>query len=436
MESIFGTNPYFSAGAGMLALTAVGGAAMKSSAHLAYILKRRLLVSLEIPSKDRSYSWFLDWMSKQNKLQPKQPLSLIDKLMTRQLHQLSVETDFTTIGNGTSIANFSLVPGQGKHYFQYNKAWFLVERTRERTMVDLTSGSPWETITITTLSKDRHLFMDMLEEAKIVALSKQIGKTIIYTAFGPEWRPFGTPRRKRPIDSVVLDTGVSESVVKDVRQFLNSSKWYNDRGIPYRRGYLLHGPPGSGKSSFIQSLAGELEYNICIMNLSELGMTDDRFAHLLNNIPPRSIILLEDVDAAFSDRTTNDSIKQGYDSTLTLSGLLNGLDGVVAAEERMVFMTTNHVSRLDPALTRPGRVDSHIYVGNVTEEQAMNLFLRFYENEQDMANEFVKKLKDNHMIGIVSPATLQGHFVLHKDSARAAVDEIKSLHKYNAKKMD
>lgn len=96
-------------------------------------------------------------------------------------------------------------------------------------------------------------------------------------------------------------------------------------GIPYRRGYLLYGPPGSGKSSFIQALAvslmmlnlviqpsdlarvqGELEYNICILNLSERGLTDDRLNHLLSNVPERSIMLLEDIDAAFSKRTQTD----------------------------------------------------------------------------------------------------------------------------------
>jgi len=73
-------------------------------------------------------------------------------------------------------------------------------------------------------------------------------------------------------------------------------------GIPYRRGYLLHGPPGSGKSSFIQALAGSLGYDICLLNLSERGLADDKLFHLLSNAPERSIILMEDVDSAFNKR--------------------------------------------------------------------------------------------------------------------------------------
>jgi chaperone BCS1 len=74
------------------------------------------------------------------------------------------------------------------------------------------------------------------------------------------------------------------------------------KGIPYRRGYLLHGPPGSGKTSFIQALAGSLGYDICLLNLSERGLADDKLNHLLSNAPERSFVLIEDVDAAFNKR--------------------------------------------------------------------------------------------------------------------------------------
>lgn len=89
-------------------------------------------------------------------------------------------------------------------------------------------------------------------------------------------------------------------------------------GIPYRRGYLLHGPPGCGKSSFITALAGELEFGICVLNLSERGLTDDRLNHLLSVAPQQSIILLEDVDAAFVSREENAQSK-----SMTVSCMCN-----------------------------------------------------------------------------------------------------------------
>jgi mitochondrial chaperone BCS1 len=85
-------------------------------------------------------------------------------------------------------------------------------------------------------------------------------------------------------------------------------------GIPYRRGYLLHGPPGSGKTSFIQALAGDLDYNLCILNLSERGLTDDRLHLILSIIPERCIMVLEDIDTAFSGRQPSD--EKGYGQPL------------------------------------------------------------------------------------------------------------------------
>lgn len=90
----------------------------------------------------------------------------------------------------------------------------------------------------------------------------------------------------------------------EVSLFLATSATLCSRalGIPYRRGYLLHGPPGSGKTSFIQALAGALSYDICLLNLSERGLADDKLIHLLSNAPERCFILIEDVDAAFNKR--------------------------------------------------------------------------------------------------------------------------------------
>ena len=53
----------------------------------------------------------------------------------------------------------------------------------------------------------------------------------MYTAMGAEWRQFGQPRKRRPINSVVLDEGVSEKILKDCLEFIDTPKWYADRGI-------------------------------------------------------------------------------------------------------------------------------------------------------------------------------------------------------------
>jgi chaperone BCS1 len=182
----------------------------------------------------------------------------------------------------------------------------------------------------------------------------------------------------------------------------------------------LHGPPGSGKSSFIQALAGSLEYNICVMSLSERGLTDDKLNHLLANVPERSLILLEDIDAAFTGRTP--TADQGFRSNVTFSGLLNALDGVASSSsQRTIFMTTNHIDRLDPALIRPGRVDVQQLLDDATPYQARELFRRFYADSypsssgelENICEQFVRKVEESARIQgkRVSMASLQGHFI-------------------------
>ncbi|CUS21828.1 LAQU0S04e01728g1_1 [Lachancea quebecensis] len=401
-------NPYFAAGGGLMILGSGLALARSGIIRLSGLLYRQLLVDLEIPSKDKSYLWFLEWMAKHPH---------------RSSRHLSVETNFIQHDNGAVTTKFSLVPGPGNHLIKYKGAFMLIKRERSGKMIDMTNGAPFETVTLTTLYRDRLLFRDLLSDAKNLAVKSKDGKTVVFTSWGPEWRPFGQPKAKRLLPSVILDQGIKQNILKDVKEFLNNGKWYFERGIPYRRGYLLYGPPGSGKTSFIQALAGELDYNICIMNLSEANLTDDRLNHLMNNIPERSILLLEDIDAAFNKRAQ--SSEKGFQSGVTFSGLLNALDGVASSEETITFMTTNHPEVLDPAIMRPGRIDYKVFIGNATAYQLGEMFLKFYPGEESLCKEFVDKASALEVP--ISTAQLQGLFVFNKDAPESAVAMVETL---------
>jgi chaperone BCS1 len=97
-------------------------------------------------------------------------------------------------------------------------------------MLDLHTGTPWETVTLTSLGWRRELFFEILAEAQKMALSKEEGKTVMYIPMGAEWRQFGFPRRRRPLDSVILANGVAEKILGDIKDFIYSPKWYMDRG--------------------------------------------------------------------------------------------------------------------------------------------------------------------------------------------------------------
>lgn len=407
------TNPYFGAGFGLFGLGA-GAAVLRKGLQGALILFRRhMMITLEVPCRDKSYQWLLQWITVKG---------------ARKTQHLSVETTFAQKESGQICTNYDFIPSVGTHLMRYQGVWIKVERTRESQTIDLHMGIPFETVTLTAFGRDRNLYFSILEEARQLALKGKEGKTIMYTAMGSEWRQFGHPRKRRPIDSVVLDEGVASKIIKDCKDFISNPKWYTDRGIPYRRGYLLYGPPGCGKSSFITALAGELEYGICLLNLSERGLTDDRLNHLLNVAPEQSIILLEDIDAAFLSREDTSQQKSAYEglNRVTFSGLLNCLDGVASTEARIVFMTTNYLERLDPALIRPGRVDLKEYVGYCGAYQLEEMFKRFYKGDANVnglnaASEFAKKVLE---VGKpVSPAQIQGHFMRHKISTPRTVIE-------------
>ena len=96
--------------------------------------------------------------------------------------------------------------------------------------MQIMSGAPWETVTLTTLSRDRDKFSELLREARDLALRDQEGKLVIRVPWGTEWKPFGLPRRRRPLSSVVLHPGVSEKIQNDIHSFLGRRQWYIDRG--------------------------------------------------------------------------------------------------------------------------------------------------------------------------------------------------------------
>jgi len=255
----------------------------------------------------------------------------------------------------------------------------------------------------------------------------------------------------RPLETVHFDENTKAELVADIKNYLDPAtrKFYTTRGIPYRRGYLLHGPPGTGKTSLSLALAGVFELDLYLLHLPSV-QEDRELEKLFTALPPRCIVLVEDIDAVGIKRRpetfaeeeeeeSEDDDKRAFQpSRCTLSGLLNVLDGVASQEGRIVLMTSNFAEKLDKALVRPGRIDSMIFLGNISKRSAELMFLRMYtpdptqmttikgvnldlnEGElEKLALKFSGQIPDNAF----TPAQLQGYLLNHRSSPAVAVAE-------------
>ncbi|TFY66502.1 hypothetical protein EVG20_g4583 [Dentipellis fragilis] len=371
-------------------------------------------ITADFESDDLTFTWIMHWLASLPQWRKVRHFSVSTRLGNEDdedvIHddQDDLEDDLSA-RNNRKVAYF---PSYSMSYrFWHKYRWITVSRTKEE--------SRWysdkSTLRITILSRDRSILDSMILEARRAYMATQTDTIGIYVneGFSSDWR-YVASRAKRPIKSIILDAGVKELILDDAKDFLRSKQWYADRGIPFRRGYLLYGAPGSGKTSIIHSLAGELGLDIYIISLSKTGLDDTSLNTLICALPERCIALMEDIDAAFTHgitretagteledprrkRDTHDSdesdseeertkhgrkraeaVPGGKDTRITLSGLLNALDGISAQEGRLLFATTNRYSALDPALTRPGRMDLHVEFRLASRYQAREMFRRFY----------------------------------------------------------
>ena len=333
----------------------------------------------------------------------------------------------------------------------------------------------------------------LLREAKMVYYHDTRQKTTIFRPRQKEnrreyhslWQQVAR-RPVRPMDTVVLDLQEKHDVLADINEYLHPTtpRWYASRGIPLRRGYLFHGPPGTGKTSFSFAIAGVFGIDIYVISLQDASVTEEDLAALFTKLPRRCLVLLEDIDTAglrredddeddemeaekaekaekadketngkkeiepkegkeeeedvkvngenagnsvdeegtkgdkkskkkktkkSSDSSADSSSSSDSDSSdedrksrrrrrkkkaakkkrkdgklitpeaISLSGLLNAIDGVASHEGRVLILTTNKPESLDEALVRPGRVDRQVAFANATSEQAGELLHRMYE---------------------------------------------------------
>lgn len=273
------------------------------------------------------------------------------------------------------------------------------------------------------LCRDAH---DWTTKRLKIVQSAITGKYMLFTlkisgCGTPEWVSHGQ-RPSRPISSVVLAPGIQEDLMSDARSFFKkkTKNWYYGHGIPYRRNYLFHGPPGTGKTSTIRALAGDQKLKACFMSLSHEGFHDHTLVEALTSIPKPCLIVFEDIDALFSDRQNKTPSK------ITFSGLLNAVDGMMSTEGTLMIMTTNHRDKLDPALSRCGRIDRQFEFSLPGHSEIARYYSSFYPDApEEYATGFADAVFARKEKRARSLATLQQHFIFTRgESAKSSLDKV------------
>jgi chaperone BCS1 len=335
---------------------------------------------ITVKDDDAAFVWVKEWFLEQGFL--------------RRIRRVDLDT---TLRN----ERIAMIPSPGKHWFWFGgrpfEAWFFrSENTHERT------GRRIESLTFRTVGRNRASLQRFVDDVVRCHIKRQGVQSYLYM-YNDGW-DYVEGYSPRVLDSVVLEPGEKEHLLQDVAQFRRLKQRYERLGVPYHRGYLLHGPPGTGKTSLVSALAAYFGLSIYTVNLADFS--DRSLMVAVNDVPRNSVLLFEDIDcmkgsqsrggtetsggqngSALLSTKENPSIQNG----ITLSGLLNVLDGFHAPTGVLFVMTTNHVEKLDQALLRPGRIDYKLHLGKASHHQKLELFRRFFpESSEAEARGFVE----------------------------------------------
>lgn len=228
-----------------------------------------------------------------------------------------------------------------------------------------------------------------------------------------EWWKRENQLTPRNWESVILDTKVEKTLMRELEDMESEEtrSFHKKHAIPFRRGILLHGPPGTGKTSLIHAVATKLRRKVYRISLVAPKLCDDSLRAAIATAEENSIFVFEDIDSLFGMHREKTEV-----SNVTFSGLLNSLDGLGNTESGSVFIyTSNHPEKLDPALKRKGRMDIQLFLGPCSTEQVKRMFLRFYPGETGLAEQFCTNVRS--LKRACTPADLQHHFLLHRRSA-------------------
>lgn len=212
----------------------------------------------------------------------------------------------------------------------------------------------------------------------------------------------------KSIKNIVLKE--KDYLINDINDFVSKEKWYFNRGLNYRRGYLFYGPPGNGKTSLCLGIAKHFNKDIYFLNLNDIKQ-DSALIKFFTYMSPNSILVVEDVDAILGCRDG--------EAKVSFSSLLNCMDGAFSKHNLITIMTTNHIEKIDSALIREGRIDVKINIENPDIDMIEKYLSTFYDKEV--------KLKSINYQKLISMSKIQEICLSNKNNSQDAIDTIEKI---------